>query len=81
MATGFYTQLLGRLEEHYSLPVTSMDHSQLIGMAHTLGHVFFCVCFSVYLLYILFVCFIICTLGNIAYIFGLTIVSHFVVVG
>ena len=41
MATGFYTQLIGRLEEHYSMPVTSMDHSQLVGMAHTLGHVFF----------------------------------------
>jgi hypothetical protein len=32
MATGFYTQLLGRLEEHYSMPVTSMDHSQLVAL-------------------------------------------------
>ena len=53
MATGFYTQLLGRLEEHYSLPVTSMDHSQLIGMAHTLGQVFFVFVF-------LFICCIFC---------------------
>ena len=31
MATAFYTQLLTSLEEHYQLPVTSMDATQLHG--------------------------------------------------
>ena len=35
MATTFYTQLLGRLEDHYHISVTSMDANQLTGNVST----------------------------------------------